>query len=60
MTLIYLHGHPEVGGGHNMFYAPNFGKFEGAYCFGLVRASVLQSVLRMDTCWVLQISEIAL
>ena len=28
----------------NCFYAPNFGKVEGAYCFGLVRPSVLPSV----------------
>ena len=30
--------------GDIFFYAPNFGKAEGAYCFGLVRSSILPSV----------------
>ena len=34
--------------GRLILYAPNFGKVEGAYCFGLVRPSVrpLQNLLR--------------
>ena len=32
---------------HHCFYAPNFGKVEGAYCFRLVRVSVRASVTKL-------------